>query len=211
MSESDDDSCSSTYCNFKTNHSRSDSKKRSKRRVCWDSVTVFSFPNILGDHPGLTEVGAPLTIGWKHRTSEEFDVEYFEFLKTGRPQRKRKDLMMPGNYRDAFFLTQGYTLHDIVVVTEEMRRVRRSRAANMRDKPWDKFRNVFEKTTRTLRNRMLLNYQQQQQQQPKLLASSKQQHEPKKLVLANKQPHEPKKIVLAKQPYEPKIVVAKCG
>lgn len=79
-----------------SNHSSSDG---GGKEVRWGDITLYEFPNLLGDNPAVSE-GAPLTIGWKHTSVVVVAVEYHEFMKQSQPVRRRKDLIMSGGARD---------------------------------------------------------------------------------------------------------------
>lgn len=85
-----------TKSSFKT----SKSSTPDDREICWGDLTILTFDNILGDNPGVSE-GAPLTIGWKHKTRNVVGVDYYEYLRQSRPRRKRKELIMSSGARDA--------------------------------------------------------------------------------------------------------------
>lgn len=70
-----------------------------KKGVCFGDLVIYEFPNILGDNPAVSD-GAPLTIGWKHDSKNIVAVDYYEFLRTQRPRRRRKDLIIPSTARD---------------------------------------------------------------------------------------------------------------
>jgi hypothetical protein len=71
----------------------------STNEIVWGIITVFEFPNILGDNPAVSE-GAPLTIDWKHNSRRTVGVEYYEFERIQRPRRSRKRLIMKSCARD---------------------------------------------------------------------------------------------------------------
>jgi len=115
-----------------------------KREVCFGDLIIYEFPNLLGDNPGVSE-GAPLTIGWKHENKNVVAVDYYEFLRSSRPRRKRKELVIPSAARDTFLLGMGYKLDDIVSAAEETKKIRKSRQASMKGSSWDRFKRVFDK------------------------------------------------------------------
>ena len=82
------------------------------RELCWGNLTIYEFPNLLGDHPSVTE-GPPLTIAWKHTSRDVVDIDYHEYVRnSGRrnsgsvytdgkdgPRRSRKELWLNGGVR----------------------------------------------------------------------------------------------------------------
>lgn len=75
------------------------SARFSKKRVNFGDITVYEFPNLLGDNPAVTD-GAPLTIAWKHVNVNVFTIEYNEFVKQKRPRRRKKDMILSSSQRD---------------------------------------------------------------------------------------------------------------
>jgi len=75
------------------------SAKFSRKKVNFGDITVFEFPNLLGDNPAVTD-GAPLTIAWKHVNVNVFTIEYNEFVKQKRPRRRKKDMILSSAQRD---------------------------------------------------------------------------------------------------------------
>jgi hypothetical protein len=71
----------------------------SKKKVNFGDITVYEFPNLLGDNPAVTD-GAPLTIAWKHVNVNVFTIEYNEFVKQKRPRRRKKDMILSSSQRD---------------------------------------------------------------------------------------------------------------
>lgn len=153
-----------------------------KKNVHWGDMTVFEFPNQLGDNPAVSG-GAPLTIGWNHENVNVVTIEYNEFIRSKQPRRKRKDLMLSSAQRDTvslhcittetriankcslilclyivslYFTSQyllglGYSLQQLVHAAEEVRKIQKSRQAQVKTmKTWNKFKQVFEGATRSL-------------------------------------------------------------
>jgi hypothetical protein len=77
----------------------SSSDSDTMKQVRWGDLTVYEFPNLLGDNPAVSE-GAPLTIGWKHSSVVVVAIEYHEYLRQSRPHRRRKDMIMSSASRD---------------------------------------------------------------------------------------------------------------
>ncbi len=82
-----------------TNNSYDVATGHSFNAVCWGDLTIYEFPNILGDNPAVQE-GAPLTIAWKHSDISVVTVDHHEFMRQSKPCRRRKDLVLPGGVRD---------------------------------------------------------------------------------------------------------------
>ena len=69
----------------------------------WGDITIYEFPNILGDHPGLVG-GAPFTIDWTHERKSVVAVDFFEHYRCVNPRRTRKDLLIPAVQRDTMYV-----------------------------------------------------------------------------------------------------------
>jgi hypothetical protein len=80
-------------------HEANSSDSDTVKQVRWGDLTVYEFPNLLGDNPAVSE-GAPLTIGWKHSSVVVVAIEYHEYLRQNRPLRRRKDMIMSSASRD---------------------------------------------------------------------------------------------------------------
>ena len=78
-------------------------RKRQKEieGLSWGDLEIYEFPNILGDNPGASDGGAPITIDWKHEKKSVVGVDYYEFIRKSQPRRKRKELLMSGGQRDS--------------------------------------------------------------------------------------------------------------
>lgn len=70
-----------------------------KKRVYWGDLTVYEFPNLLGDNPAVSE-GVPLTIGWEHEEMNVVAIDYYEYMRQSRPRRRRKDMIISSGARD---------------------------------------------------------------------------------------------------------------
>lgn len=72
-----------------------------KKGVCWGDVTIYEFPNILGDNPAVSNGGSPITIGWKCQSMNTVDVEFYEYVRQSHPRRSRRDLILKSGERDS--------------------------------------------------------------------------------------------------------------
>ncbi|KAL7563464.1 hypothetical protein ACA910_004649 [Epithemia clementina (nom. ined.)] len=68
-SSQDDDT--STCCGCDGHH----------HRVGWGTLTIYEFPTILGDHPAVSDGGAPLTLAWKHQQCSVIPIAYQEYIR----------------------------------------------------------------------------------------------------------------------------------
>lgn len=78
----------------------SDQSFLSQKYLCWGDITIYEFPNILGDNPAVSN-GSPLSIAWKHDSVNVVDVNLYEFFRQGNPRRRKKDLVMKAGERDS--------------------------------------------------------------------------------------------------------------
>lgn len=113
-------------------------------KVCFDSLTIYEFPNLLGDNPGVND-GAPLTIAWKHTRVETYNLDYYEYLRKSIPTRSRREMVLDAGTRGSFLLGEGYSLKQILEAAEEVEMIQASRRANMKGK-FDAFKSTFLRT-----------------------------------------------------------------
>uniref|UniRef100_A0A7S2V7E0 Uncharacterized protein n=1 Tax=Entomoneis paludosa TaxID=265537 RepID=A0A7S2V7E0_9STRA len=154
--------------------SRSSSSDR-QTQVCFGDLVIYEFPNILGDHPACSD-GAPLTIGWDPTSIENYNVQYYEYLRQSDnlPRRSRKQLTVDAGTRGTCLLQQGYTLKQILQVTEEMEVIQESRRQNMKKSNLETFKGIFMKNTSKLASKNKNKNQQQPKRgsvQPRILAA----------------------------------------
>ena len=71
----------------------------SSNEISWLDLTVYEFPNILGDNPSVSE-GVPLSIDWKHTKTSSIGIDFYEFMRKSSPRRRRKDLVIKSGARD---------------------------------------------------------------------------------------------------------------
>jgi hypothetical protein len=152
-------------------------KRRGMKIVRWGEMVVFEFPNLLGDNPAVSG-GAPLTIGWNHDTVNIITVDDNEIMRLEKPRRRRKEMVLSSTQRDTvsdtfsannlyrsihlshtfrtllqYLLGLGYSLDQLLNAAEEVRKIQRSRQAQVKSmKTWKKFMQVFEGATRSLRH-----------------------------------------------------------
>jgi hypothetical protein len=70
-----------------------------RRTIGWGDLEIYEFPNILGDHPGLTG-GAPITIDWEYDRKRVMAIDFYEQYRQLQPRRSRKELQIPCVQRD---------------------------------------------------------------------------------------------------------------
>lgn len=96
--------------------------------VSFSHATIYEFPVVLGDNPAVSG-GSPLTIGWKHIDQDTIDLDFLEFSKK---RRTKKQLLMKAGERDLYLLSLGYTLEQLMKISEECKSIRDSRRENMK-------------------------------------------------------------------------------
>ncbi|KAL7576842.1 hypothetical protein ACA910_013855 [Epithemia clementina (nom. ined.)] len=107
--------------------------------VCWGDVVIYEFPNILGDHPSVSDGGPPLTIGWKPSKRETMNVEYYEYLKERQQSADSKQrrssssssFHVDGGTRGKLLLSMGYSLKELLAAIAEADAIKESRRSNM--------------------------------------------------------------------------------
>jgi hypothetical protein len=72
-----------------------------RKELLWGDITIYEFPNILGDNPAVQN-GSPLTIGWEYESKNVMDINLYEFIRQqSNPRRRKKDLVMKAGDRDS--------------------------------------------------------------------------------------------------------------
>lgn len=120
-----------------------------RRRVCFSSLDVYTFDQILGDNPSVS-CGAPLALAPEHSSHiKHNDIGYFEYKR--KPKRAtRKDLMESKQAREDYLKENGYTVEEIEAATTEAALIKKKRERHL-PKQWDKFHVAVEKTQKLLR------------------------------------------------------------
>ena len=62
-------------------HSKKKTSHRHLHSVGWGNLTIYEFPTILGDHPGVSDGGAPLTLAWNHEKRTVICLDYQEYIR----------------------------------------------------------------------------------------------------------------------------------
>jgi hypothetical protein len=104
--------------------------RQGRRRVCFSTLDVYEFPQILGDHPGVSR-GAPLALAPQHCHHVHLSVAYFESRRKARKATK-KDLLTSQEEREQYLLAQGYSLPEIRQAAAEALKTRRKREKQCR-------------------------------------------------------------------------------
>jgi hypothetical protein len=99
--------------------------RQGRRRVRFSTLDVYEFPQILGDHPGVS-CGAPLSMSLQHCNHAHLNLAYFEYRRKPRKANK-KALMTSQQEREDYLLTQGYSLPEISQATADASKIRRRR------------------------------------------------------------------------------------
>jgi hypothetical protein len=90
---------SADSCNSSSTGTTSASSASSK--LSWGALEIRTYPNILGDNPAVSD-GCPITLDWRPISREKHDdLVYYEItVRTRRPRRRRKELVMKVIERD---------------------------------------------------------------------------------------------------------------
>ncbi|KAL7570973.1 hypothetical protein ACA910_002598 [Epithemia clementina (nom. ined.)] len=116
-------------------------RKQRSKKVAWGHLVIYEFVSILGDNPTAVD-GCPLTISWKHRAREDIEIDFYEYIRKRQPRRTRKEMILPGGYRNAYLLSKGYSFKQLLKVSQELEIIRKSRLSNM-GRGFESFKNVF--------------------------------------------------------------------
>ena len=121
---------------------------RRRRRVCFSTLDVYTFDQVLGDNPAVS-CGAPLALAPEHSSHLNMDIGYYEYKrKAKRPTRK--DLMESKQVREEYLKSQGYSQQDIDAAANQAASIKKKRERQL-PKQWDKFQVAIEKTQKLLR------------------------------------------------------------
>ena len=127
---------------------RRSTNARRRRRVCFSTLDVYTFDQILGDNPAVS-CGPPLALAPQHSSHVTVDIGYFEYKR--KPRRAtRKDLIESKQVREEFLKTQGYTKEEIDAASNQAASIKKKRERHF-PKQWDKFQVAIEKTQKLLR------------------------------------------------------------
>jgi hypothetical protein len=125
------------------------SVNRRRRRVCFSTLEVFTFEQILGDNPSVS-AGAPLALAPEHSEHQpNIDIGYYEYKRRPRGVN-RKVTMESKQAREDYLKSQGYTMAEIEAAANQAASIRRKRERHL-PKQWDKFQVAIEKTQKLLR------------------------------------------------------------
>ena len=126
------------------------SRRRRRPRVCFSNIDVYTFEQILGDNPAVSN-GAPLALAPHHIEHKSMDIGYFEYKRQPR-RANRKDLMESKQVREDYLKERGYTADEIEGAATQAANIRRKRDRHL-SKQWDKFHVAIENSKKLLRGR----------------------------------------------------------
>jgi len=124
------------------------SASKLKSFVGFGDVHVYQFPLTLGDNPHCE--GAPTTLDWTPSETATYDLDLYEYSRpqgssTGNSgRRKKSDFRIPHVEREIYLLSLGFSMNDILLATEQGRKVRKERYQSFHNKKWDRFNTVLE-------------------------------------------------------------------
>jgi len=123
-------------------------ERHGQQKVSFGLIEIYEHGYELGDNPSVSD-GAPVTIGWEPQNQEVFDVSYFEACY---PSEKRHKASKLGVARRAeILLKSGYTIHEIAECTLSVLHDKHKRCSSLRNRKWDSWNALKEKTARSLR------------------------------------------------------------
>jgi hypothetical protein len=96
-----------------------------QKKVTFIDVTIREYPIIVGDNPAGTG-GPPLTIGWKHVSSVDLDIDKYEEARAGN-RRKQQEIQMKQDYRKQLLRSLGFSLAEMQKGTKAANIVRNRR------------------------------------------------------------------------------------
>jgi hypothetical protein len=103
------------------------------RTVKFGTMTVHEFPQVLGDNPACS-AGAPLTLDWKPVSQTAMLIDYYEFTRN--PRRNRRGLMENKVVRHNYLLSIGVTMKEIADVLVVIESTKKDRAASLKKQTW---------------------------------------------------------------------------
>lgn len=105
--------------------------KRSSSKVCFGDVEVREYSRCLGDHPGNTGTGPPLSLGWEYKRRNRQQVTEFE---AGRLRSNSLNGSSSSSFwldgqqrRNILVWCAGETEEDIERAEKESQRIRKQR------------------------------------------------------------------------------------
>lgn len=121
------------------------------RGVTFSEVRIREYPMLLGDNPGGSLVGPPVTIGWRYIPFASIDIEKYEMARNDH-RRKTEELRMSPDFRFTLLKKTGYGLGDILTAAKEAKRARRRRMSTLCQLHCSRREEFFEKLRRKWKN-----------------------------------------------------------
>lgn len=112
------------------------------KHVTWGDLEIQTHALVLGDNPAVSK-GCPLSLGWAILARKSMDIDSFEKSRL-LSRRGTLDLVLPSMHREDLLRDEGYSRAELKVVSDEMRRIRKSRLVSYR-------RSVFKQLWQSLK------------------------------------------------------------
>jgi hypothetical protein len=134
---------------YELNPAKEDQKR--SRNVRFSDVTVREYPIIIGDNPGGTTKGPPITIAWLSVSSISMSIDAYE--QTQEPRRTELELQMTVSDRVIILRNLGFSRDDINLATKEAyiaRMKRKQTLSNLDDSDHHERREVLVRTAQNI-------------------------------------------------------------
>lgn len=118
-----------------------------KQVVFADMIKITEFPMILGDNPACRS-GAPVQLDWAPCSTNERNLEMFEYLRQNERRQSRKSLVISTERRGRILLRMGYSIEEIAEAAMEAEEVKEQRQETLlKEDGWDHQLATIIKTT----------------------------------------------------------------
>jgi len=106
-------------------------RNKEKHKVSFGGIEVRFFPMILGDNPGGSTSGPPVTIGWEPFSTASISIDKYESRR--KPRRKVEQLLLSPLHRQRMLTSvAGYTYEQVRESMREVKKIRRQRESSLR-------------------------------------------------------------------------------
>jgi len=119
------------------------------RSVNWGSITLIEHARDLGDNPGSSSGGPPITLGWEP-VNPIITVDLDRYENSRRDRRKREEMMVPPNQREAWLRAEGYGSRQIYEATRKARAIREQREKSNERMKFDHMDQLLESARRKI-------------------------------------------------------------
>jgi hypothetical protein len=102
---------------------KSASSSGSSKSVCFDSVSIRSYQQTMGDNPAVS-IGPPIQLDWQYEQLGDEDIDAYE---SSRGYRRRKYHQLPMSYyrrKDVLLRQYGFSKEDLLQKKKEINRAK---------------------------------------------------------------------------------------